>query len=379
MTIEKKGWQSLAPADRSVIESLDGIRGLAICLVVAFHLEWVGFGWTGVQLFFVLSGFLITRLLLARAGEHGLGDYLIDFYRRRSLRILPLYFGLLVVTALVVYAAGIHGETRAALPYASTFTLNLIYLPALSSAPFVFTHFWSLCVEEHFYLFWPFAIFFLRDRLGALCIALIVAGPLVRALTGALWIAGGGRLEPYVVVNLFSTSHIDAFASGALLCAIPALSERITKRAVGLLLLALGVGFFARHQAGWLQTIFHYKYVWIYTLINLLSALSIVLAIGHGPVRRIFSWGWLRSLGRISYGLYVFHYPLLFALPSAVAAVEQQVGASTATRLGCKIVYLAVLLILAKLSYRYFESPFLKLKDRRGEANRVAMPAKAVG
>ena len=155
------------------IKALDGIRALAILPVVFFHLGLLPVGWVGVQLFFVLSGYLITKILVA-AKENDLRPYLSRFYWRRSLRIFPLYFVFLAIAAISFSAF------REDWPWLVTYTANFARLRETDlSEPFV--HLWSLAVEEQFYLVWPFVLYFAStDALRRLIIAIIVAAPLLR-------------------------------------------------------------------------------------------------------------------------------------------------------------------------------------------------------
>jgi peptidoglycan/LPS O-acetylase OafA/YrhL len=163
----------------SHIPALDGLRAVAIAMVVAFHYGLLDCGWLGVQLFFVLSGFLITRILQA-AREQPLGHYLGRFWRRRALRIFPLYFGYLLLLSAVFVATGAPVAFADSALYLFTYTFNLTR-PWLQQGSPAFTHFWSLCVEEQFYLLWPLAVFFLAPRrLPQLAIAMIAVAPVAR-------------------------------------------------------------------------------------------------------------------------------------------------------------------------------------------------------
>ena len=171
------------------IDSLDGVRAIAVLLVIAFHFwllldgpkGWVGriapWGQTGVPLFFVLSGFLITGILLdSKSTVH----YFKNFFARRSLRILPLYYATLTVFYLILPLAGL----RVWAPISRQFW----YWVYLQNIPLTFhwpeegpTHFWSLAVEEHYYLIWPFLVRHLdRGRLLKVLAAAIAISVLVR-------------------------------------------------------------------------------------------------------------------------------------------------------------------------------------------------------
>ncbi len=140
------------------LSGLDGLRAIAVLLVFLFHDTLLGCGWIGVQIFFVLSGYLITGLLY-RAKGVPFGQYVREFYGRRSLRIFPVYFAILTLfwTASRL-GLEMHG-LRAGLPFAYTYTYNWYHTTAGFEHSRLISHFWSLCVEEQFYLIWPCLIF----------------------------------------------------------------------------------------------------------------------------------------------------------------------------------------------------------------------------
>jgi peptidoglycan/LPS O-acetylase OafA/YrhL len=340
------------------LAGLDGLRGVAILLVMLFH-RGLRPGWMGVQLFFVLSGFLITGLLVEGRRE-AVGRYLVTFYGRRALRIFPLYFAyLLALLALARVGLELPG-LREGLPYAATYTYNL--LDAAGATPsIVMNHLWSLSVEEQFYLLWPLVVFFLPRRpLVAVLASAVVLGPLVRL---AEWFAF--RSHGYTAqaagdaIYVLLPSQIDAFAWGAL---VQLLRPRVAGWAAGAgwaLVLAAGglvivfagsapesLGYYAGMARGG-------GFVWGYSLINAAGAATVAwLALGGDGV--VFGSRPLRYIGRISYGLYMLHFPLNAVIEWAVP------GWSPHGRL---VASFAVSIGVASLSYHLFEARFLALKD----------------
>ena len=146
--------------DESVrhVKSLDGVRGIAILSVVLFHSLLFISGWIGVQIFFVLSGFLIT-LILVNDSDLPLGFYLKRFYWRRTLRVFPLYFGYVAVLALVYFASGHPEAFRRDWPYLLTYTLNFRRIWPDFGTNIFYGRFWSLAIEEQFYLIWPLLVY----------------------------------------------------------------------------------------------------------------------------------------------------------------------------------------------------------------------------
>jgi peptidoglycan/LPS O-acetylase OafA/YrhL len=338
------------------IKALDGVRAVAVLAVVFFHLGLFPVGWIGVQTFFVLSGYLITNILLT-AKNVDLSVYLRRFYWRRSLRIFPIYFAFLFVAA-VIFA----GPFKQDWPWLVTYTANFARLrEADLSAPFI--HLWSLAVEEQFYLIWPIAVFFLNT------------GSLRRLLLAVLCLAPVSRLVVYGVFNEFSpdwvgrtiyglpTSQADAFAAGALLVLLK--FKHVTRwfGCVASLTLVCGAAVLAHQHFAYRSAIkwtFGYAmfllqgggFVWAYSLLNITSALGIAWAIERSPAAlTAFP---IRRIGTVSYGIYVYHLPLLILCGTFVAV----------RGILMVPIYLTITYVIAEISYRYLETPFLRLKDR---------------
>src|SRR5215470_6104122 len=212
------------------LPGLDGVRGLAILLVLAVHfvgnatpVTWGerlavklgNYGVLGVDLFFVLSGFLITGLLLDSKGDP---HYFRNFYARRTLRIFPLYYFVLALLFIVIPAAvtipPALEEARRHQAWLWTYTTNFFIAAKASWALSYVSHFWSLAIEEHFYLLWPLVVFsFRRQTLERICIAVIVAA---LALRIGLLLGGVSELS----VSVLTPCRIDTLCVGALLAAV---------------------------------------------------------------------------------------------------------------------------------------------------------------
>jgi peptidoglycan/LPS O-acetylase OafA/YrhL len=365
LPIEEISPQSLAikrlVAGDAPIAGLDGLRAFAVLLVVLFHQYLLPVGWIGVQIFFVLSGYLISRVLVRDRGP-ALGSYLRTFYGRRALRIFPLYYATLAI--LAVASIWIKGpELRDALPFAATYTYNFWYAAKATAPSQLLTHFWTLCVEEQFYLVWPFVMYFVpRRHLRLALIAVILVAPFAR-LAVWNWVAASSltRLwDPAVAVDVLSSTHADAFATGALLALTPL--RRSNWLFFGVSALLILAGQLVRHHAHLPVLSFgfpfglsaDYAFMWGYSLINIAAALCIVTLAERRLLPRLFEWRPIARLGKISYGLYVIHYPVqagvTFWLPHL----------SVPMRLGAQ---LAVTVSLAHASYELWEKRFLRLKD----------------
>ena len=357
----------------SHIPALDGLRAVAIAMVVAFHYGFLDCGWLGVQLFFVLSGFLITRILL-EARDQPFGHYLGRFWRRRALRIFPLYFGYLLLLSAVFVATGAPAAFRDSAVPLFTYTFNLTRPQLLEGSP-AFTHFWSLCVEEQFYLLWPLAVFAVAPRrLPRLVVAMIALAPVARLVLGDIWMRT--LPSPFDAGDSIYWSPIcqmDSLATGALI-AVLRLPERVAhprRIFAATLALALGLGFtnLLLHRAAGVElplgTLGYplnglnlMQHVWSYSVWNLAFGAALVWVLQRNAQSGLLCHPAVVATGRVSYGLYVFHNPLLLLLRSAIPFT-----ATTATGAALFVPYCAVLLLLAHGSYRWYESWFLRRKD----------------
>jgi peptidoglycan/LPS O-acetylase OafA/YrhL len=369
--------------------ALDGLRGLAIAGVLACHflnawpaqsgldrrlVEAMGLGWTGVDLFFVLSGFLITGILLDQVGAPG---WWTGFLVRRALRIFPLHYLALALFGLFGPALGLIDPWtfgRWGLWY-WTYLGNWAYaarqvIPALS-------HFWSLGVEEQFYLLWPIVVFAARGRrLAALSAGLVVVAPALRALivhasgwpVGTAFRVTPGRLDGLAMGALLAWAFRDPLGRAVVARAWP------WAAAMGALAFAvLGVPLgFDMHQAP--------LEIWSHTALAVafggLLAGAVAGEPGGSRLARALSAAPLRALGRVSYGVYVWHYLVHVGLLRAVRA--RPAGAALlATRAGylayagCGV---AVSLALAWASHHLVEKRFLALKDRLAPRAAPARP-----
>jgi len=367
-----------APQSEVRVPALDGIRGLAIALVVphnssllldvpahglAYPLkEAMLFGWAGVQLFFVLSGFLITGALLDSQQSPG---YYRAFYARRALRILPLYLAVLVVTFLILAPLRLLPaqtlESQQHQIWLWTFLSN--WTDPLGWQVSGFSHFWSLAVEEQFYLLWPLVLLRMRpQRLLAVCAGICLVALLARI---AMRIAGCSPESLYE----FTICRMDALAIGAAAAAMLRVASwnRCLQRWVAYLpavaLLVLVAFALLTHdfkRTGWQTQTFG---------MTVLAGAFGLLVLGAAGMRdpratwasRCLCFAPLRSLGKYSYAMYVFHFPLhkllgvrllgpLALAPSAAIATVYA---------GCVML---VSFVLAWASYQLYEQHFLRLK-----------------
>ena len=362
-------------SDSKHLPALDGLRGMAVLIVFILHygggaqsgnllLRSVGFaihaGWSGVTLFFILSGFLITGILW---DSRNTAHWWRNFYIRRALRIFPLYYATLFVVFLSAVLAhnGLLALTRLWM-----YALFLQDIPALQTKLVDFGsslwlgHFWSLAIEEQFYLVWPFLITRMKTVRQAqhLCITVFVLSILFRA---AIWLFNPSPVE----YNQFLFTRAGELAAGGYLamCFRDTLWSRLQSRARLITPLALA-GFLAVcavtrsfEVASGLMVNLGLPFITIF------YSGFLVLSLGKGLVNRFARMAWLRWFGSISYGLYVIHQLLHTSYEDLATFLAPHAGHNAQ----CALIFLLAATIstsLAWLSLRFFETPFLKLRTR---------------
>lgn len=371
------------PENRAFFPALDGMRAIAFMMVFLQHYLTMPWGWSGVDLFFVLSGFLITGILFdSRNDLHRARN----FYIRRTLRIFPLYYGVMLVLLVsspifhwswswdwLVWPAYAGNFARFVHPYLPGSPLDRLadFQPIGTFGRFqvkpLLGHFWSLCVEEQFYLFWPWVVFLVRSRkvLIGICAATLPICLAMRMIANQT--LPGWQLDGEILYRA-TPFRIDALLLGGLLAlwlrgpnakALLRFARFAFPIAIGVLLVWACVSPTGR------ILVRHYQYpAWKFTrglsAVDLLAALLILVAIQPGTmVFRLLSLRPLRWLGRISYGAYVLHdIPHLLYL-HFFKALPPGNAAKLAAAIG-----LVSTIVLAWLSFRFFESPILDLKER---------------
>ncbi len=380
---------SSPPAPGTHHAALDGLRGVAVLMVLAFHFLHVDgqggtvegallsvsrAGWAGVDLFFVLSGFLITGILLDARGGPG---YFRAFYARRVLRIFPLYYAYLAVLFLVLPlflpSLDVKPETQG---WLWAYLGNVLFARegGFQASPYT-GHFWSLAVEEQFYLAWPLLVWMLpRRRLAAVCLGLVVAA---FALRLGIHRTTFNSTAAYVL----TPARMDALALGALVAIAarePAWWPRVRSGAPWVLWLsAAAVAAVWIHQGGFFGGD-PVVQVWAFGPLAAGFAALLVLALEARPSG--LSWALdrpaLRGAGKYSYGLYVLHYPIFLALEAAgftSLALAGVLGSRIAGMAAFAAASGAATFAAALLSWNLLEKPFLRWKEL------VAMPTPAPG
>ena len=323
------------------------------------------YGVLGVDLFFVLSGFLITGLLLdAKSGPH----YFRNFYARRTLRIFPLYY--LVLTLLFVVLPRYTAlpapleDARIHQAWLWTYTSNFFIAARAEWALTYVSHFWSLAIEEHFYLVWPLVVFSLRrETLERVCATVIPAGLALRIV---LALVGVSELS----ISVLTPCRIDALCVGALLAVlarrepVPAILTRSAGRA------ALAIAFAILVVSAWCALtqlglpVLHQVRSTLYALF--FGALTLISARPRrsGPVEAAFHGRVLRFFGKYSYGLYVYHGILTWHLHQLGAEVrlDALLGNHSLAIASKAMLGVGLSTAVAVASYELFEKRFLSLK-----------------
>ena len=367
---------------RGHLLALDGVRGLAILMVIGSHafesnydtsgavIRFIGhflyYGMFGVDLFFVLSGFLITGILYDSLKDDG---YFRKFYARRALRIFPLYYGVLAVCLLLTYPLHLHwGDMGWLLVF---YLQNLHPMKIISFTPGAgigLYHFWSLAVEEQFYLVWPAVVFLIRDK-RKLLVTMLVASAMVLLLRLVLLLEGASPFAMHVTM----VCRADSLMLGGTLAMLYRSSQwqRVQRVApwgfwgatvmmlayiLALQPLLAAHGFYGPLWGNGVQ----------YAVLAVGFACLIAWSLRAGSVCSwFFQLEWMRFLGKYSYGLYVLHVLVLSIMNLPLRAALLGVTHSKLVAVvGAGVTSLAVSIVAAYASYHLYEKPFLNLKHR---------------
>ncbi len=366
------------PAPLTHQPALDGIRALAVVAVMLFHagIGWTHAGFLGVDVFLVLSGFLITLLLLREISSTRRVD-VRAFWLRRARRLLPAL--VLVLVAVACFGAfvatdeealGLRGDLFGSLFYVQNWRLVLSGQPyfAQFGSPSPLRHMWSLAIEEQWYLVWPLAFLVIvrMTRAKTRLIAAVIAALAVISATlmTVLYTPGGDALRIYYGTD----TRAQALLIGALLAVGFSVRSTEWSRAWRFLFQVAGVAgvVFVAWVMGTKSETWPRLYRGGFTLVAIASAAIIAGAMVRGPVRRLLSVPPLPAIGRISYGLYLWHWPIYVWLS------PDRTGRSGNSLLALR---LGVTLGVALASYFFVERPIREQRFRLVRDRIIWVPA----
>jgi peptidoglycan/LPS O-acetylase OafA/YrhL len=374
------------PGGSRRIPALDGLRGIAILMVLLLHLAPFGhglpaptafvdkaflhtarIGWIGVDLFFVLSGFLITGILYDTKGS---ANYFRQFYARRVLRIFPLYYGALAIFLIILPALfpehWVLRDLKADAAWYWSYLYNMKVAATGYGPSSALGHLWSLAVEEQFYVVWPLIVMWLRTR--QLLIACVVA--MVTALTCRIALSVTGYA---VLVNVWTLSAMDALAIGAFIAVVARQpgGRQTMRRWAGPVAAIAGVplaGLFLGEAVSLVQhrvlaTVGH-------TLIAIFFGAILVLVLTSAPtgtLGRAAANPVLGFFGKYSYALYIFHPLLLWFNPNSwlklnFRGLPTLFGSQLPAYLLWLVLTIGLTVAVALVSWHVWEKQFLKLK-----------------
>lgn len=339
--------------EKSRFLNLDGLRGISIILVIWHHAEHftnvaLGYGFLGVDLFFIISGFLIVTLLLREKRKSG-DVSLKSFYIRRFLRIFPLYYAslfLIVIFALFLGSATIFSSISADFPKSFFYVSN--WFPMVSMLSIT----WSLSAEEQFYCVWPWLEKYGKDMIVLLLISLLSIFIGIQVLHGQFGLFAD--LPHFLLETSFTPIFLGVGLAHILNSekyfnlVAPVLCSPWALLSIGLVLSSL-IGLSIKDISGLPRLIFHL----CFTLI-----LAIVILKEQSSLGSFLQWKPLARIGMISYGMYLLHL-------IAMHIVSKIIGLFHIDFILSKFIFTFFLTwVFAEISYRYYETPFLNLKNR---------------
>ena len=369
----------------SRITGVDGRRAVAMTRGVAHHCGLAPFGWTGVWLFYVISGFVICRNFVATQADSPHRQYK-DFIRRRFFRIVPAYFFyILIVTAVMTGVSRYSGSHD--IPFLMTFTFNWQMIFQYWPTPegwSSFGHLWTLSVEEQFYVFFPLLFLFLPRRIFILVASmLILAGPSIRLLFSTI-LAG---VEPakdatWTAFAIYAASftQFDAFLIGALIGifetdirARPRLSRTARRIAEGVVLVYAGAYVVVNYSNGYRGTdlfrnIFsgtlfgQAREVFVYSTVDIVCAAVLISALCAQRMPRLVT-PTMALVGRISYGGYLYHALILWFLVATFVPTGFK-ALPIPERIAWFVAAWGVTVGLAYVSFFWFETPIMNWSRR---------------
>ncbi len=355
-------------ANRPYYPALDGLRGTAILLVVFFHnfgfINYSVFGWLGVDLFFVLSGYLITDILLKTVNSP---HYLRNFYGRRILRILPLYYFSLIIFLVIFPQIGIPKNQLQFFVdhqwWLWAYLQNwLLCFNAPKTTNFL-NHLWSLSTEEQFYLIWPFLILLIRKPkyLLVLMLSILLA---IMAVRSFLWF---NKVKDLIYYSLYTYTRIDGICIGCMVALVQRINFNFLHKKMAIIVTSFAIlnfiFFFLNRSNGYGYPYFAFIG---FTTFAAMFGLLVNEAVTRTSriINFIFATPILKFFGKISYGFYIFHWPVyLISYTFLIKKISGSFQFSVfINQIICAIIATGIAVLISIISYYAFEMKFLKLK-----------------
>jgi peptidoglycan/LPS O-acetylase OafA/YrhL len=377
------------------VAEIDGLRAIAMTIVIAQHCALAPFGWTGVWLFYVISGYVITRTFLTEDQSIDPGPRYKAFMIRRFFRIVPVYFLYIAINAPILLLTRRYQELHD-VPFLLTFTFNwqriFEFWPAAVRWQ-AFEHLWTLSVEEQFYLFYPLLFLFLtRSRYLTATLFFIAIGPLGRYVMSSV-LASFSTDPEWMAFAVYASSfsQFDTFLIGALIAnfeyqirARPATAHVFAAVAVLAVTGYFGCYVLVNHAQGatginLIRNIFsgilfgQAREVFVYSAVTIASATMLVFALLRKPFMRPLASAPIALVGRISYGGYLYHALVLWMLGTGLSS---PIGSLPAVqRVLVFLVAWCATVAVAYVSFRWYEEPIIRWA--RVLSARYARPAAA--
>ncbi|HEX7365730.1 MAG TPA: acyltransferase [Pelobium sp.] len=342
------------------ISALDGLRGFAILLVLSFHTFHFMLGWCGVDLFFVLSGFLITGILIDSKESD---CYFSNFLLKRVLRIFPLYYLVLAIIIVPKLFWGLNTVSYTSWTY-WFYLQNWAYIfnGVFPDGRDTLNHFWSLAIEEQFYFLFPFIVKYIdKGNIPAVLLSLICVA------IGTRYFHFSNQNIGYYVGTL---SRMDSLSLGALV-AYAVRFNRLTLQKWTLPFFYLSLIYIVSISAITQSVHFSNPYFATFGLTLFavfFAALLVFCILENNFVSKMFNIRALKFIGKISYGLYIYHWILyVFMKPTLEKSVYNTFPYSITSKIITSILIIAFSILLSYFSFHYFEKPIINLKKTQSK------------
>lgn len=386
------------------IKSFDGLRGIGALMILLYHWPYKNFdishGWEFMQMFFVMSGYLITAVLLEEKKHFAFKEFAGRFYLKRSLRLFPLYFAYLFVVFAIYFVSKyssipgyvIASDVAKHWPYLITYTFNWMNIVNFFNGwnyttELWTTHLWTLSMEEQFYLVFPFFAFYLSNsNLKKLAVFCIVSACIFRIVSFEWYKIIHPDDPTWAIQNLVRVpfAQMDSFAFGS---CIALFKLDFIKNAgkwflvaslllVSIYVINMSYVYFVQGEdyykitygkkiaEAWIAH--NYLFSYIITLVNLWCAILLLYLSRQVSQNKILEWKPLTFIGGLSYGFYLIHLPVLFFTYMVIKKIwsAEYINDHILLELFLLIIYISINTFIAYLLNKNFELKFIHLKNR---------------